>query len=202
MNPVLGAIRRANLDGTDVETIINTGVVSIEGIAIDVSNEKVYWANINSEIRSANWDGSDNQQVYATNNLIKLAKDMNTGVIYFTTFVDGKIFKINPDGTGLVELANVGQTLGSIALDPVANEVYAAANGGIFKVGTDGTGLTQVLANPGSVSLHLGFTFDTTFLPPNRRTEPLPAFSRLHLALFGLLAYGLSIFLIGRVSLK
>ena len=55
--PGLDKIQRANLDGSDVEDLVTTGLRTAHGIALDVSAGKMYWAD--SGIHRANLDGSN-----------------------------------------------------------------------------------------------------------------------------------------------
>ena len=51
-----GAIERANLDGMRLETLVS-GQFAAEGIALDIADDKMYWAAQGS-IRRANLDGT------------------------------------------------------------------------------------------------------------------------------------------------
>jgi len=58
-----GYIKSANMDGSDVETVL-TGLSQPNGIAVDADADRIYWTNSYSgEIMSANFDGSDVQQL-------------------------------------------------------------------------------------------------------------------------------------------
>jgi len=39
------AIRRSAMDGTDVDTIVNTDLASPEGLAVDTTLEKIFWTD-------------------------------------------------------------------------------------------------------------------------------------------------------------
>ena len=39
------SIKKASLDGSNVETVINTGVTWPNGLAIDVEEKRLYWAD-------------------------------------------------------------------------------------------------------------------------------------------------------------
>ena len=60
--PGLDKIQRANLDGTNVEDLVTTGLVAATGIALDVSAGKMYWTDIGT-IQRANFDGSNVEDV-------------------------------------------------------------------------------------------------------------------------------------------
>ena len=60
----IGKIQRANLDGSNVQDIITTGLVEPIGIALDVAGGKVYWTDIGThKIQRANLDGTNVQDV-------------------------------------------------------------------------------------------------------------------------------------------
>jgi low density lipoprotein receptor-related protein 5/6 len=54
------AIRRANLDGSDQESLVSTQVSDPTAIGLDVKNGKMYWVDIGlSQVSRADLDGSD-----------------------------------------------------------------------------------------------------------------------------------------------
>ena len=66
--PWEGSVHRADLDGTNIETLVTSGDVGEDmfpwGIALDVKNSKMYWADINTgKIRRADLDGSNVEEV-------------------------------------------------------------------------------------------------------------------------------------------
>ena len=60
-------VRRANLDGSEAETLYHDGTASLKGIAVDADAGKVYWASLpgtfeeRGEIWKANLDGSNSR---------------------------------------------------------------------------------------------------------------------------------------------
>jgi hypothetical protein len=72
-----GDIRCANLDGTDEQVLVTTGVFYPHGLAIDVEGGKVYWCNEGTgRIKRANLDGSDFEDiVVGENSLFGIAID-------------------------------------------------------------------------------------------------------------------------------
>ena len=62
--PGLDKIQRANLDGTNVEDLVTTGLVAASGIDLDLSDGKMYWTDIvTNKIQRANLDGSSVEDV-------------------------------------------------------------------------------------------------------------------------------------------
>jgi sugar lactone lactonase YvrE len=59
----LGAVKRANLDGTNPEEIILVRNVALKGIAVDHVGKKLYWTDTRGRIRRANLNGLRIQNV-------------------------------------------------------------------------------------------------------------------------------------------
>ena len=104
-------VRRANLDGSEAETLYQDSYVSLKGIAVDPDLGKIYWASLpgtfdeNGEIWRANLDGG-NARVWASreewnvNGYVPwlLAIDSEGGRLYwFERFVQyhGPIFPVS-----------------------------------------------------------------------------------------------------------
>ena len=78
-------IQRANLDGTNVEDLVTTGLTTAHGIALDVSADKMYWANA-GKIQRANLDGSNVEDVITNVGALGIALGIRqtTGGLRFT----------------------------------------------------------------------------------------------------------------------
>ena len=60
-------IRRANLDGSDIEDLITDGLSNPQGVALDVTDRKMYWTDWGTNtIRRASLDGSGVEDVVTT----------------------------------------------------------------------------------------------------------------------------------------
>ena len=167
----LGAIRRANLDGSgSVETVVSTGD-SAPGLALDVAGGKIYWVGGSHDgwIRRANLDGSTPEGlvtsgVYAPTGI---ALDLVHGKVYWTDPLGspsqtgkGSIRYCNLDGTGdqwvLTELDNPA----GIQCDAAGGKIYWVEFGQkrIQRANLDGTAVETVLSgleSPTSLSLDL-----------------------------------------------
>ena len=69
-------IQRANLDGSNVEDLITTGLSHPGGIALDVGRGKMYWIDIRTWIKHANLDGSNVENLIHTGRLTAIALDL------------------------------------------------------------------------------------------------------------------------------
>ena len=122
------SIHRANLDGTNVESIISTDD-SIRSMAIDRASGKIYWTEFqrpSNLLVRANLDGSGREELLTMENRsIDLAINSNGGKIYFLTYY--KIQQSNLNGTELEDLINFkGQEVGrgEIFLDVNNQKIY------------------------------------------------------------------------------
>ena len=60
-------IQRANLDGSNIEDLITTGLIYPQGIALDLSKGKMYWTDGGTDkIQRANLDGSNIEDLIPT----------------------------------------------------------------------------------------------------------------------------------------
>ena len=115
-----------NLDGTEIESIINQDLMSPVGITVDRIRKRIYftdrYANV---IKSSDYNGQNievvlDKVVYPTD----IAIDSKDFRMYWTSRGEGKILRARLDG-GEVEtlVSNVKQPIG-IALDMKSQKVY------------------------------------------------------------------------------
>ena len=101
-------IQRANLDGTNIETLIPTGsgLLTPGGIALDVAGGKMYWTDyIRGSIQRANLDGTNIETLISVNAPVRLALDIAAGQIYWAAQQPGSIQRANIDGSNMQTLA-------------------------------------------------------------------------------------------------
>ena len=96
-------IMRANLDGSEFEILVSTGLMSPVGIALDLANGKVYFTDrYANNIKRANLDGTDVEIVVKdTEYPVDLAIDFNTRSIYWTAREAGGIYRADVDGNNI-----------------------------------------------------------------------------------------------------
>ncbi len=126
-----GKIRRANLDGSEIEDLI-TGLAEPRGLGLDLAGGKIYWTERDSSrIRRANLDGSEIEDLVTKFTRIKepygLALDVAGGKMYWTDYDTGKIQRTNLDGSEIEDLVSANRP-GSLALDMVGGKMYWASN--------------------------------------------------------------------------
>ena len=130
-------IQRSNLDGSRVEGLLTTGMMKPNGIALDVSNGKMYWTalrpslwrekRIGTEmIHRSNLDGSDVEDLVTTGleSPSGIALDVAGGKMYWTDTGTHKIQRSNLDGSGVEDLVTGVVHPFDIALDVAGGKMY------------------------------------------------------------------------------
>jgi len=124
-----GEIRRANLDGSNVENVI-TNDNWIRDIALDIQNHKIYWIGGAHSIKRANLDGTDVETIY---NPHALNADKVGRIHSPTITLDTIAEKISWDNMwgpwGMTRADLDGTNIEDIIILPV--------NGGVFNIRVD-----------------------------------------------------------------
>ena len=131
-------IQRANLDGSNVEDVITSGLGGPSGLALDVANGKMYWTELNrNRIQRANLDGSNIEDL-VTRGLGKpneLVLDLAGGKMYWTNRDFSKIQRANLDGSNIEDLVTIADGLS----DPTALALAVAGQVPTFNEGASAT---------------------------------------------------------------
>ncbi|MHC4697765.1 MAG: hypothetical protein ACYTFA_13610, partial [Planctomycetota bacterium] len=148
-------IRRANLDGSAPEAIIDG---SAREIAIDSVGEKIYWTDYGSPgtIRRANLDGSDIEELISdVENLYGIAVDVAAGQMYWTVGlhygdITGKIQRASLDGSNIETVYTTSPDLApkSIAINVETGHMYWTCHGwyeGIWRAKLDGSEVEELI---------------------------------------------------------
>jgi low density lipoprotein receptor-related protein 5/6 len=161
------AIRRSNLDGSEIEDLITDGLEWPRTIALDVDLGRFYWGDqLTAEIRTAMLDGSNDDLVRSTEFHAGLAIDRVNGKVYWTTSildVEGDILRSNLDGSGVeVVVTGEGKPAG-LALDIERGKMYWTdyVLDVIRRSDLDGSNIEEIYAvgsnrNPRCIALDLG----------------------------------------------
>ncbi len=160
---VWSGIQRSNLDGSDVEDLVTTGLKNPWVIALDVSGGKMYWTDPGTDkIQRSNLDGSGVEDLVTTGLVspASIALDVSGGKMYWTDPVTDKIQRSNLDGSGVEDLVTTGwDNPWGIALDVSGGKMYWTDPGTdkIQRSNLDGSGVedlvTTGLVNPASIAL-------------------------------------------------
>ncbi|RLC65549.1 MAG: hypothetical protein DRI48_06595 [Chloroflexi bacterium] len=147
-----GLIRRANLDGSEVESIVTIpgakGAIGIDPIPRQSGAAKLYWTQKDDAIYRANLDGSDVEVVVPAgsawvwrNNLV-----INTivGELYWSEGNTGKVYRSDLNGGHVETLVTGLDHPYAAALDVFDNRVYWLTADRIQRAYLDGSGVEDV----------------------------------------------------------
>ena len=157
-------IRRANLDGSNVETVLTAagGVSGPKGIAIDHVDGRMYWTEL-TRIKRAGLDGSGVQtlvssDLYSSNGIDVWEQGRK---IYFTDSEGDRMGRCDLDGSGFQILVSAQRNPIGIDVDHEGGKVYwAISNGydGIRRMNLDGSGPVEDIVSgqswPLDVAVH------------------------------------------------
>ena len=115
----LGRIRRADLDGANVETLV-TGLDNLRFLALDVNGGQMYWTEVGlGRIRRADLDGANVETLVTGLGVpIGLALDVDSGRMYWTELDSDRIRRANLDGSDVETLVTSLERPAAIALGP------------------------------------------------------------------------------------
>ena len=139
-----GRIRRANLDGTNVEFVRNLTSVPLD-IALDTIDRKLYLTNSWGKVQRLNLDGSNFQPNLITGlqSPNHLALDVARGKVYWTEQTGnttGKIQRASLDGTNVEFVKNLTSAPRGITVDSVNGKIYLTNDWGkIQRLNLDGS---------------------------------------------------------------
>lgn len=161
-------IMRSNLDGSSVETIVSSDLMSPVGIALDTPNGKLYFTDrYANDIKRANLDGSDVEVVVRdTEYPVDLALDLAQRTFYWTAREAGGLYRADLDGNGIdgTRLSPIIKGLHApigVALDLENGRLFytdvitASQSGAIWESGLDGRHARKIA----TTSLPLGLCF-------------------------------------------
>ena len=142
-----GRIRRANLNGTNVELVRELTSVP-RGLALDVSNGKLYLTNAWGKVQRMNLDGTG----FQPNLIVDLdapkgvAVDAVRGKIYWTeqtSYKTGRIRRANLNGTNVELVRELTSVPRGLAIDARTNKLYLTSSvGKVQRLNGDGTNFT------------------------------------------------------------
>ena len=120
-------IQRANLDGSNVEDLVTTGLINPRGLAMDAAGGKMYWLDRGTDkLQRANLDGSNVEDLVTTGLVhpLSLALDVPAGKMYWLDHSTAMIQRANFDGSNVEDLVTTGRQPEGLALDVAAGKMY------------------------------------------------------------------------------
>lgn len=124
-----GKVWRVNLDGTELEELV-TGLVEPYGIALDIADGKMYWADETDDdnighISRANLDGTNREDLISLEDggFRGIALDLENRKMYYSAQYDRNIYIANMDGSN-AEVIVPGAYGHAIAVDSRNHKLY------------------------------------------------------------------------------
>lgn len=121
-------IQRSDLDGSNVEDLVTTGLSIPRGIALGLVTEQMYWIDVGtSKIQRAGLDGTDVEDLPIAGLLVPLEIDIDEAgaKMYWTDRDAAKIQRADLDGTNVEDVVATGLSKPSgIAFDRNAQKIY------------------------------------------------------------------------------
>ena len=185
---IRGNIRRANLDGSNIETLITRAEAS--GLALDMDEGKIYWT-ANDQILRANLDGSDVETLIFRPFISGLTLDVDGGKIYWTDSTRGDILRANLDGSDIETLITRAQEVAGevfgLTLDVDGGKIYwtDSSRGNIYRANLDGSDIETLITeldSPASVALGPYYELTNTEETPTEILTRSPEDARSELA--------------------
>ncbi len=158
-------IQRADLDGSNVEDLITTGLNNPFGIALDVGGGKMYWTDYGTnKIQRADLDGSNVEDLISgLSRPYGIALDVGGGKMYWTDSRTSRIQRADLNGSNFENLITTGlRTPWAIALDVGGGKMYWTDSGTnkIQRADLDGSNvedlITTGLDRPWGLALDVG----------------------------------------------
>lgn len=158
-------IQRADLDGSNVETVIALGFATYAGIAIDSTAEKLYWANAsNGTLSRAALDGSGIELLANghTASIWGVALDQLAGKICWSQWGPGMpIQRADLDGANVEVVVPAEDFVAGLSIDSDEGRLYWSNSlaATLKRANLDGSDVQTLLSVP-DVFVPLGIAFD------------------------------------------
>ena len=146
-------IQRADLDGSNVETVLSGFTGSgLRGIDVDSAGGKIYWTDFAAQkIQRANLDGSGVQDLVtgSLSGVRGLTLDLAAGKMYWADMAENTLRRANLDGSNIETLwtGDPAADPVAIALDTNAGKMYWSDSGNdkILRANLDGTNVETLI---------------------------------------------------------
>ncbi len=172
-----GKIQRLNIDGSNFQANLITGLNAPRHLTLDVAGGKVYWTETGQQdgrIRRANLNGSSVQNV-ATGLTAPLSLAVASGEVYWTS--GRRLHRANLDGSNRRALETLPNVPTSIAFDPARNLLYLTSPpGGIYRRNLDDIVYQPIVTgfvSPSNIVLGISATDPVPTDTPEPSTTPV-----------------------------
>ena len=156
-----GKVQRLNLDGSNFQPNLITGLQMPNHLALDVTRGKIYWTEQTSDstgkIQRANLEGTNVELVKDLTSAPRgIAVDNVNGKIYLANAY-GKVQRLNLNGSNFKPNLITGlESPEGIAVDAVNRKLYWAENGSIKRANLNGKNIENIVTGldaPANIAL-------------------------------------------------
>lgn len=126
-DPKSKCISRAFINGSDAQKIIDTGVISPEGLAVDWISRNIYWTDTETKrIEVARLDGSSRKVLFwkGIEDPKHLVLDPRKGLMYWSEQQLDAIMRSQMDGTEMVKIVKKANNIGVLTIDLIKGRLY------------------------------------------------------------------------------
>ena len=169
-----GKVQRLNVDGSNFQANLITGLNAPNDIVVDSTGSKIYWIEPTRDrrgrIQCATLNGSNVQLVKAFTSMpLGIALDPSRNKLYVTNAY-GKVQRLSTNGSDFQPNFITGlDTLKDVAVDVAHSKLYWTEKGSIQRADLNGGNIQEVITGVGSPgSIVLG----TPSMPPVERDTP------------------------------
>lgn len=150
----LTKIQKADVDGSNVETVLTSATMQPFELDVDGVNDKLYWTEtLLARIQRSDLDGSNVETLLSTGLVTPrgLALDVANGKMYWTDWGTFKIQRADLDGSNVEDLIDFGALSGAIprgiVLDVAGGKMYWTDAGlqMIRRANLDGSGIENLI---------------------------------------------------------
>jgi len=154
-DPGSNKIQRSNSNGSKIEDIIDTDLITPLGIDIDSSSRKIYWLDDGiSKLQRSNLDGTSIQDLVVSgiSGSIGIAIDRTINKIYWTDDTSNVIKRSDFNGSNVETIVSGLENAVSIAIDTINDKVYITngpsglGSGLISRFDPDGSNIEIVIS--------------------------------------------------------
>lgn len=148
-----GVIQRMNLDGSEVETLIDTDIVNPQTMALDLARQKIYWwdlrSRLESQFRRADLDGRNIETVHTTTATFVRSLSVAAGSGFVFWIESSVIHRSDLEFDNIMTFDLNVPSPTSLAVDSVNEKLYFTnASFELFRCGFDGTQLEPIIDDP------------------------------------------------------
>ena len=181
-----GTIKRANLDGTNVE-VLTTEPITASSFVVDTADNKLYWIDsTQGRIHSADLNGENITTIVELDDIKDIALDAQGGKLYFSDLF--AIRRVNLDGTNSETVltgwgTSLTKGIGGITVADgkiywTEHLVWYRASGNIHRANLNGTNI-ETLATPLGRPTDIAVDAEGSKLYWTNRSNPLGGIQRM-----------------------